>query len=72
MKKTKLYTYLGTNGTLTTPIHLEGIYSIEEIILTADLNKALTNDDGNTLVSSVKVLKNEINDWKEIDIPGQN
>lgn len=72
MKKTKLYTYLGTNGTLTTPIHLEGIYSIEEIVLTAELNKALTNDGGNTLVSSVKVLKNEVNDWVEIDIPGQN
>ena len=29
MKKTPLYTYLGTNGTITSPIHLEDIYYIK-------------------------------------------
>ena len=32
MKKTIIYTYLGTNGTITTPIHLEGIYSVKNIV----------------------------------------
>lgn len=71
MKKTKLYTYLGTNGTLTTPIHLEGIYCIEKIVLTADSNKVLTNDQGKTVFSSVKISKDEEKNWEEIDMPGQ-
>ena len=45
MIKQVTYTYLGTNGTLTTPIHLEGIYSVKKIVLTADEGKKLTKDN---------------------------
>ena len=37
MKKTLCYTYLGENGTLTSPIHLLGIYSIKKYELIADI-----------------------------------
>ena len=36
MKKQVLYTYLGTNGTLTTPIHLEDIYYVRKYRLWAE------------------------------------
>ena len=65
MKKQVLYTYLGTNGTLTTPIHLEGIYSVKKIILMADEGKVLTKDGVNFLE---KVVTNELDAelWQEI------
>jgi len=31
MKKTPQYTYLGTNGTITSFVHLPDIYSIKKI-----------------------------------------
>ena len=31
MKKVILYHYLGTNGTITSPIHLEDIYYIRKL-----------------------------------------
>ena len=43
MKKEVLYTYLGTNGTITTPIFIEGAYHIKKVRLVADKDKFLTN-----------------------------
>lgn len=70
MTKQVLYTYLGTNGTLTTPIHLEGIYSVKKIILIADKGKKLTCGDAN-LYDRI-TLKNEDEEllWEEVS--GQN
>ena len=45
MTKEILYTYLGTNGTITSPVHLEDIYYIRKVRLTADAGKQLTKDD---------------------------
>lgn len=59
------YTYLGTNGTLTTPIHLEGIYAIKKCCLIADKNKMLTN--GKDKVKVITVLEDEVPFWYEID-----
>lgn len=59
------YTYLGTNGTLTTPIHLEGIYSIKKYRLIADKNKVLTN--GKDKVKVITLLEDEVPFWYEID-----
>ena len=39
MTKTVLYRYLGTNGVIESPIHLEDIYSTRINILTADEGK---------------------------------
>ena len=35
MTKEILYTYLGTNGTITSPVHLEDIYYTRKVRLTA-------------------------------------
>lgn len=66
MKKTALYTYLGTNGTLTTPIHLEGIYYVLQYRLEAEENKILTN--GNLSKKTVTIPADELDDWKEVYI----
>lgn len=66
MRQLTRYTYLGVNGTLETPILLEGIYSIKKILLCADDDKLLTKDGKNCVVS-VSVLEDEIADWYEID-----
>jgi hypothetical protein len=67
MTKEVLYTYLGTNGTITTPVHLEDIYYTRSIRLVADRNKQLTRNGGKTLLSSVIVPENEVSLWKEVD-----
>ena len=66
MKKTAFYTYLGTNGTITSPVHLEGIYYVLKYRLEADENKVLTNDNGKTLVKMVTVPADELDEWKEV------
>lgn len=59
MIKTPLYTYLGTNGTITSPVHLEGIYYVLKYRLEADANKFLTKDDKN-YVKMVTVSEDEV------------
>ena len=63
-----LYTYLGTNGTSTSPVHLEDVYYIRKIRLNAGVNKALTKDNKN-FVSSVIVSEDEVDLWKEVKAP---
>lgn len=65
MTQQKIYTYLGTNGTITSPVYLPGIYSIEKINLIADDKKVLT--DGKKKVGSIIVLPEEVSKWAEID-----
>ena len=60
MRKTPLYTYLGTNGTITSPVHLEDIYYVLKYRLEADDNKMLTKDDGVHMVKMVTVPANEV------------
>ena len=73
MQKTKFYTYLGTNGTITTSIHLEGIFSVQTYELIADKQKVLTKDGGKTYTTYARgIPANEIDLWEEIGIPGQN
>lgn len=64
MTKQVLYRYLGTNGIIESPVHLEDIYYVRLIVLTAGPNKVLTN--GIKTVKSIKVPEAEVNDWKEI------
>ena len=65
MTKQVLYTYLGTNGTICSPVHLEDIYYIRKYRLTADEGKKLTKD-GVNFVSSVLVPEDEVFLWKEV------
>lgn len=65
MTKTVLYQYLGTNGTILSPIHLEDIYYIRKIRLVADNNKRLTKDDKH-FAQVVTVPEDEVDLWKEV------
>ena len=65
MTKEKIYTYLGVNGTITSPVYLEGIYSVKKIRLIADEGKILSN--GDRRISSVIVQEDEVSNWAEID-----
>lgn len=65
MVKEKIYTYLGVNGTITSPVYLEGIYSVKKIRLIADANKILTN--GSQRTSSITVPEDEAENWTEVD-----
>ena len=66
MRTQVFYRYLGTNGTLLTPIHLEGAYSVKLIKIIADSDKMLTCDGGNTLRNSVLVPEDEVSNWVEV------
>lgn len=68
MTREKYYTYLGTNGILETPIHLQGVPAIEKICLRAESGKVLTKD-GKIFTSSVIVPLEEEKLWREIDSP---
>ncbi len=65
MTKTVYYTYLGTNGTITSPVHLEDVYFIRKYLLVAEGGKKLTKDDKN-FVDSVMIPEGEIDLWKEV------
>lgn len=66
MKKTVLYRYVGTNGTITTPIHLEDIYYTRMIRLTPDAGKILSN--GSIQVKGITVPEEEVSEWHEESI----
>ncbi|MBO7535631.1 MAG: hypothetical protein J6T34_00630 [Bacilli bacterium] len=65
MTKEILYTYLGTNGTITTPVHLEGVPCIKRYHLKADKNKVLTN--GIVKSTTVTVAAEDIDKWSEVN-----
>lgn len=67
MTKQVLYKYIGTNGILETPIHLEDIYFVRVNCLYADPGKILTN--GTRTETFVKVSDEEVASWTEIDKP---
>lgn len=70
MKKIVLYHYLGTNGTIISPVHIEDTYYIRKIRLIAAEGKALTN--GSQIVQSIIVPEENVEDWVEIDYLGQD
>lgn len=65
MTKTVLYTYFGTNGTITSEVHLEDIYYLRKTRLTAAPGKMLT--DGVRTVFSVVVADENVDQWTEVD-----
>lgn len=65
MTKNVLYTYLGTNGTITSPVHLEDIYYIKKYQLIADKGYQLTKDN-KLFINSVLVPEAEVDEWKEV------
>lgn len=65
MTKQVIYKYLGTNGVIESPIHLEDIYYVRLLRLMADDGKILT--DGVQKIKSVKIPEAELENWQEID-----
>jgi hypothetical protein len=68
MIKETMYMYLGTNGTICSPVHLEDIYYIRQVRLTASQGKLLTKD-GLNLEYRITIPESEIDEWYEVDIP---
>ena len=65
MKATKLYRYIGLNGTFTTGIILDCPNKIEFYALSAEPGKLLTN--GVVTTRYVEIPIEEINEWFEIE-----
>lgn len=65
MKTKVIYRYMGTNGIIESPVHLEDVYYIRLLDVTADEGKLLTNGDRMTF--SIRIPEDELTDWHEID-----
>ena len=65
MKKAVYYTYLGDNGTITTPLHIPGAYSIKQYLLVADKDKRLTKD-GVQFTLSILIPEADLDLWYEV------
>lgn len=68
MTKTVMYSYLGTNGTICSPVHLEDIYYTRKIRIVADVNKLITKD-GINLFRQITIPEDSVDEWYEVDIP---
>ena len=69
MKKQVLYKYLGTNGVIESPVHLEDIYYIRINVLTTDEGKILVK--GTERKQTVRCSDEEISQWAEVLLKGQ-
>lgn len=69
MTQTVLYQYLGTNGSILSPVHLEDIYYIRKIRLTAAPGYIMTN--GVVYNFSPTVPEDEVSKWTEVKYTGQ-
>lgn len=67
MTKTIYYKYLGTNGTICSPVHLEDTYYIRMLMLLPDEGMELTND-GIHRYGSKLVPEEEAENWFEVPI----
>ena len=65
MTKKVLYLYLGTNGTILSPVHLEDTYYVRQVELMADEGKLLTKDRVH-MKKSILVPENDVQEWYEV------
>lgn len=65
MTKTVYYTYLGTNGVIESPVHLEDIFYIRKLNLVADAGKRLTKD-GKNFYNTITIPEKELDEWREV------
>ena len=64
MIKQIMYDYLGTNGSICSPVHLEDIYYIRKYKLIADDKKLLVK--GTRKEKSVLIPEDDLDNWKEV------
>lgn len=65
MTKFDMYRYLGTNGTIDSPIFLDGVYCVKLVKMIADSGHLLTN--GSLKVRSIVVPVSEVETWSEVE-----
>lgn len=65
MIKQIMYEYLGTNGSICSPVHLEDIYYVRKYKLIADDKKLLVK--GSRKEKSVLIPEDDLDNWKEIE-----
>lgn len=65
MTKEVLYFYLGTNGSILSPVHLEDAYYTRRLRLYADQAKFLTKD-GKKLYNTIIIPEEELEQWYEV------
>lgn len=65
MTKTVMYEYLGTNGTICSPVHLEDIYYVRKLKLIADNGKQLTRD-GKVFYQTIIIPEEDLEEWEEV------
>lgn len=64
MDRIPMYRYLGTNGVITSTVHLEDVYYVRMVKLISDPDKLLTNDK--TTTRSIVIPEEEETEWYEI------
>lgn len=67
MTKRKMYRYVGTNGTLTTYILLDGVKRTDRYHLSADEGMLLT--DGERTAKVVEINAEDLDKWYEVRDP---
>jgi len=65
MTKQVLYKYLGTNGVIVSPVHLEDIYYVRNLKITADPGKMLTKDN-KSFISQIVIPEEDLDLWFEV------
>lgn len=70
MTKQIIYVYLGTNGVIESPVHLEDIYYTRKVKLMADAGCMLTNGKMDRLY--ITVPEDEVENWTEFRVSGED
>lgn len=70
MTKILCYLYLGDNGSVLTPVKLEGAYGVKRYRIHADSGSKITKD-GINFYDAIVVSESEANDWYEVSDKGQ-
>lgn len=65
MTKEVLYLYVGTNGSILSPVHLEDIFYVRRIRLSAAAGKKLTKNH-TQFFESIVVPEDEVDQWVEV------
>lgn len=71
MTRQVIYRYMGTNGIIESPIHLEDTYYIRLLRLVADEGKILY-DGKKTYTPSILIPEEDEENWYEIKFQGQD
>lgn len=64
MKKLVVYRYLGTNGVVETPVHIEDTFYTRLLQLTADEGKILVKNGEER--SNVTIPEDDLENWEEV------